>query len=219
MISSTKEEEEAAKKKAEEAAAKKKAEEEAAKKNAEQEAAAAAAAAADAAAAAAASAKKAEEEAVRNKAKEAAAKSRAEEEAAAKEEEEAAAKRKAEEAAAAKTKKEDEAPKKKVDEFLTQTGPVCSLKPVYERCDMCAYTLFRNTRSMAMQVPTQPQLDAQELLGLYDKIGQSKKMGIKYAGNTITDVNVGQQAEREGVCKGWRIGNVCCMFGIGPYTS
>ena len=49
----------------------------------------------------------------------------------------------------------------------------------------------------------------QELLELYDKIGHTKKMGIMYSANTVTDVSAGLQAEREGVRTGWRIGKVC----------
>ena len=45
----------------------------------------------------------------------------------------------------------------------------------------------------------------QELLELYDKIGHSKKMGIMYQANVITDVSAGLQADREGVCAGWRM--------------
>ena len=51
---------------------------------------------------------------------------------------------------------------------------------------------------------------AQELLELYDEIGHTKKMGIVYSANAVTDVSAGFQAEREGVCTGWRIGKVCC---------
>ena len=45
----------------------------------------------------------------------------------------------------------------------------------------------------------------QVLLDLYDKIGHTKKMGIVYAGNTITDVSAGLNAERQGVSVGWKI--------------
>ena len=51
----------------------------------------------------------------------------------------------------------------------------------------------------------------QELLELYDKIGHTKKMGITYSANSITNVSAGLQAEREGVCEGWRMCQVCCM--------
>ena len=45
----------------------------------------------------------------------------------------------------------------------------------------------------------------QALLELYDKINHTKKMGIVYAGNMITDVSAGFSAERQGVFVGWKI--------------
>jgi hypothetical protein len=48
-----------------------------------------------------------------------------------------------------------------------------------------------------------------EIVDIYDKIGHTKKMGIVYAGNTITDVSAGLSAERQGVSAGWKIHKVC----------
>ena len=45
----------------------------------------------------------------------------------------------------------------------------------------------------------------QELLGLYDEIEHTKKMGIVYGGNTVTKTVAGTSAERQGVQSGWRI--------------
>ena len=44
-----------------------------------------------------------------------------------------------------------------------------------------------------------------ELLEMYDQIHHTKEMGIRYHGNTITDLIAGLSAERQGVCVGWRI--------------
>ena len=58
---------------------------------------------------------------------------------------------------------------------------------------------------------------AQELLGLYDNIGHSKKMGIVYGGNTVKNTVAGTSAERQGVKSGWRIAMVplhTCMLDL-----
>ena len=47
-----------------------------------------------------------------------------------------------------------------------------------------------------------------ELLDLYDSIEHSKKLGIAYAGNTVTEVSAGGQADRLGVRPGWRISSI-----------
>ena len=45
----------------------------------------------------------------------------------------------------------------------------------------------------------------QELLSLHDKIEHTKKMGIVYLANVITDVSSGCTAQRLGVQQGWKI--------------
>ena len=47
------------------------------------------------------------------------------------------------------------------------------------------------------------------LMELYDKIRHTTKMGFTFSANSVTNVSAGLQAEREGVCKGWRICAVC----------
>ena len=46
---------------------------------------------------------------------------------------------------------------------------------------------------------------------LYGKISHTKSMGIAYLGNAVKQVSPGLQAEREGVCIGWRIIEVSFM--------
>jgi hypothetical protein len=53
----------------------------------------------------------------------------------------------------------------------------------------------------------------QELLDLYDKLEHTKKMGIVYSANRVTDVSSGTSAERMGVQPGWRIAVVCWLHG------
>ena len=57
------------------------------------------------------------------------------------------------------------------------------------------------------------------LLELYDQIGHTKKMGIVYAGNTITDVSAGLSAERQGVSVGWKIITVCPDFRLWMFAK
>ena len=59
----------------------------------------------------------------------------------------------------------------------------------------------------------------QVLLDLYDKIGHTKKMGIVYAGNTITDVSAGLSAERQGGSAGWKIITVCPDFRLWMFAK
>ena len=40
---------------------------------------------------------------------------------------------------------------------------------------------------------------------MYDKIEHTKKMGIVYSANVITDVSAGGTAQRLGVQQGWKI--------------
>ena len=42
-------------------------------------------------------------------------------------------------------------------------------------------------------------------------IEHTKKMGIMYVGNTVTDIVPGTSAERQGVQPGWQIAVVCSM--------
>ena len=51
----------------------------------------------------------------------------------------------------------------------------------------------------------------QELLDLYDKLEHTKKMGIVYSANRVSDVSSGTSAERMGVQPGWQIAVVCCL--------
>ena len=50
-----------------------------------------------------------------------------------------------------------------------------------------------------------------DLLGLYDKIGHTKKIGIAYASNVVTEVTAGLAAEQQGVEPKWKISEVQCM--------
>ena len=59
----------------------------------------------------------------------------------------------------------------------------------------------------------------QELLDVYNKIGDTKKMGVAYCCNTVIGINEGLQAERKGVCAGWRIDKVCWMAVVWLYLD
>ena len=62
-----------------------------------------------------------------------------------------------------------------------------------------------------MEVHQHTHTLTQELVDLYDMIEHTKKMGIRYVGNEVTDVFPGASAERQGVQPGWQIAVVCCM--------
>ena len=62
-----------------------------------------------------------------------------------------------------------------------------------------------------MEVHQHTHTLTQELLDLYDMIEHTKKMGIRYVGNEVTDIFPGASAERQGVQPGWQIVVVCCM--------
>ena len=51
----------------------------------------------------------------------------------------------------------------------------------------------------------------QQMLGLYDKIGHTKRRGISYASNNVTAVTAGLAAEQQGVQPQWKICEVWCI--------
>ena len=52
-------------------------------------------------------------------------------------------------------------------------------------------------------------LRVQDLLELYDKLHKTKMIGVEYTANVVIDLREGLSAFRQGVQKGWKIGEVC----------
>jgi len=48
-----------------------------------------------------------------------------------------------------------------------------------------------------------------DLLELYDKLHKTKMIGVEYTANVVIDLREGLSAFRQGVQKGWKIGEVC----------
>ena len=92
------------------------------------------------------------------------------------------------------------------DPSQTRTRPTTSLH---------ACTPGRIPSRTLAHLHTRTHVHTQELLGLYDTIERTKKMGIVYGDNTVTNTVPGTSAERQGVKSGWRIAVVhmhACML-------